>query len=129
MFAYSFPYSGEEESFTKTLRYGAGSIRVLAPIELADLSVDGFDVQRVTIGGREYAVYEGDDVPRGAVISVSLGGLPRASLSDRAVRRLRSVRLEYIAPAGLGVTLAAILGFAVWRSRRVTAAERYSGET
>ena len=123
MFAYNFPYSGDETFFDKTLRYGASNVRVLAPVELADLAVDGLDGQRVSIGGREYTVYEGDDVPRGAVLSVALGGLPRASLSDRVGQRLKSLRLEYLAPAALGVILAAILGFAVWRRRGVAAAE------
>ena len=53
MYAYQFPYAGSVDVFVKSFPYGAGSVRVLAPTGLMQLSselLEGPEI--VTIGGR-----------------------------------------------------------------------------
>ena len=123
MYAYQFPYSGTEAPFTKSLAYGAELLRVLAPEEVVSLSSDQLgDTETVTIGESLYQLLQATDLPRGANISLEIKGLPQASLSDRLGRRAKSVRFEYIAPVGLGVIMATLVGYALWRrgSRRLS---------
>jgi hypothetical protein len=122
MFAYNFPYSGNETSFVKTIRYGASQIRVLASVDLVGLVVDELEGGKAKIGSREYKVYEGTNIPKETVLSVVLLGLPQASLIDRIGHRMKGMRFEYLAPIALGVMLATSLGLAVWK-RRGTAVE------
>ena len=122
MFAYRFPYQGAEATFTKTLRYGAGTVRVLAPMTLVELAVEGLGEPGVaTIGEREYRVYEGGGLARGAQLSVRLEGLPQASLGERLGARLGDLPLEYAGPAGLGVMTVLVVATVLWRRRGMRA--------
>ena len=116
MYAYQFPYSGKEVSFTKSFLYGVGNLRVLAPDEVMSLSSDQLGgPEAITIGERQYQLIQATDLPRGSSISLELKGLTQSSLSDSLSRRFRSVRFEYVAPVGLGGFMAILLGYALWR--------------
>ena len=124
MYAYQFPYTGSSDVFVKSFPYGAGSVRVLAPTGLMQLSsklLEGPEI--VTIGGRPYQLLSSTDLPRDSRISLELVGLPEASLRDRLDQRAGDVPWEYVAPAGLGLLMASLIGFALWRrsSRSVRA--------
>ena len=62
MYAYSFPYDGEELDLTKSLLYGAAGLRILVPEEVGGLSGAG-EIERVTIGERPYRVLTGATCP------------------------------------------------------------------
>ena len=126
MFSYRFPYTGSGAVLSRSLPYGAESVRVLAPyglVAVASEQLDGPEI--VTIGDISYALLRGSDMSRGSRISVELAGLPQASLGERVTGRLGDVRLEYAAPLALGSLMISLIGFTVWRrvaTRRAGAA-------
>ena len=116
MYSYRFPYSGSEAAFTRSLLYGADSVRVLAPYEVGELSSgDLGEAEEVQIGSRSYQLLAGADKQRRETISVRLRRLPVASFTDRLQTRLREVPLEYAAMVGLATLMASLLGFGLWR--------------
>ena len=129
MYAYRFPYTGTEYSFSKSFNYGAEQVRVLAPKGVMTLSAGELGrTETVNIGDRPYHLVQATDLPRGERISLLLGELPQSSLGRRVDRRLDGVRLEYVAPAALGLLMAAVMGYAIWRrSRLAEAAEGDEG--
>lgn len=119
MYAYSFPYSGDEVEFRRNLPYGAAGLRFLAAPEVATIvSGDLEGPETVEVGGRDLQLLSGSDLPRGARISVDLVGLPRASLAEKVGARMANAPLELIAPAGLAALMAAVIVLALWRGRR-----------
>ena len=115
MYAYDFPFSASQASFARSFRYGAGSVRVLVPLEVARISSRDLEgPESVDIGSRSYQLLTASDVPRGSRISFDLLDLPRASLGDRLGRRAGQVPMEYIAPAGLLLLMTALIGLALW---------------
>ena len=117
-FSYQFPYSGDRASIIKSYLYGAESLRVLAVPDTVTLSSDQLQgPESVDIGGVSYQLMATADVPRGFRLSLDLLDLPQPSFAERVERRIRQVRPEYLAPAGLGLLLASLIGFALWRRR------------
>ena len=125
MYTYEFPYSGTDAAFTRNLNYGAEHLRVLAPHDVLTLSSEQLgSPETITIGETLYQLLEARDLPRGQPISVRLGGLPRAVQSDGIGGRFESIRFEYAAPIALGLFMASVVGYALWRrSRRGEALE------
>ena len=115
-FSYQFPYAGDRASVTKSYLYGAESLRVLAVPDTVTLSSDQLDgPESVDIGGVSYQLMATADAPRGFRLSLELLDLPQPSFAERVERRVRQVRPEYLAPAGLGLLLVSLIGFALWR--------------
>ncbi len=126
MYGYYFPYDGGELELTKTLRYGADKLRILVPEEVAALSGEAGEVERVTIGNTPYQLVESADIGRGARVDIRLEALPQASGMDRARQAIGALPLEYAAVVGLGLVMAALLGFALL-SRKAARAESSAG--
>ena len=120
MFSYKFPYEAERFTLAKTYRYGADSLRVLAPEEVVTIaSAELGAPSAVTIGERQYQTLEGEGLARGATVSLHLADLPTATAGQRIGGRLSNVRFEYAAPVGLGVLMAGLLAYgAIWKSGR-----------
>ena len=96
LFAYTFPYSRTGARITKSLLYGASSLRILAPNEVMTISSDQLGPpQSIVIGERPYQLLEATDVPRGTHISLDLGGLAEASLGERIGQGAGGIRFEY----------------------------------
>ena len=123
MYAYSFPYDGEELDLTKSLLYGAAGLRILVPEEVGGLSGAG-EIERVTIGERPYRVLTGSDLPRGAKVPYRLVSLPQATIGDRALQGLDWVRPEYAAVVGLGLVMASLIAYALVRRTPTESSER-----
>ena len=139
MYTYRFPYSGTAVEFTKSLRYGADLLRVLAPVEALSLSGRELgEAETVTIGERRYRLLQTTGLPKGAQFSVQLDELPEAlpgqqtgGVVPQSDRRLNEVRFEYVAPVALGMLMASLIGFVFWRranERRRATAGAVSGE-
>lgn len=122
MFSYDFPYTGKEYTLEKSYRYGADTIRVLAPFETVAIRSDKLGpAESVTIGERPYQVMESSGIGRGERITVQIGGLPASTVVDRATGNLDGVRFEYAAPAALVALMAGLLVYgAFWRRRTST---------
>ncbi len=123
MYAYSFPYDGEELDLTKSLLYGAAGLRILVPEEVGGLSGAG-EIERVTIGDRPYRVLTGADLPRGAKVPYRLVSLPQATIGDRALQGLDWIRLEYAAIVGLALAMASLIAYALVRRTPAESSER-----
>ncbi len=119
LYSYRFPYSGAEQLFTRTLRYGAGSLRFVVPSGVAGIGRSSIGrAQAMDIGEAPFEVIEAGDVPRGHVLTVTLTDLPVPGLGDRVSRTLSTLRWELAAPVALGVVVAAAAAYALWRNRR-----------
>ncbi len=131
MYSYRFPYEGNEATITKSYPYGAGQIRVMAPEGLIDLSSKGLGISElVTIGGRNYHLLPGSELPRGSQISITLTGLPSASVLEHLTRQIRILGLNTIIPTSLGLFLVALICFSLWNRKllRRPALDQLSGE-
>jgi hypothetical protein len=59
------------------------------------------------------------DLPKGTQITVDLSDLPKSSFADKMGQNLGSLRLEYIAPAGLVIVMLALIAIALLRRKRL----------
>lgn len=118
MFSYRFPYPGETFTLDKSYRYGAESLRILAPEEVVSISVEGLgEPERVMIGERHYRVLTAEELSRGQSLSLVLDELPTPSVVDSVENSLSSVRFQYAAPVALGVLMVALLAYgAIWKT-------------
>ncbi len=120
MFSYRFPYQGERFALEKSYRYGAESLRILAPEEVASISGEGLgDPEQVTIGERQYRVLTTEGLGRGASVPLVLDGLPTPGAADRIGGSLSSIKFQYAAPVALGALMVALLVYgAIWKTTR-----------
>ena len=133
MFSYRFPYQGETFTLDKSYRYGAESLRILAPEEVVSISVEGLgEPERVMIGERQYRVLETKGLPREETLSLELDGLPTPGVTDRVGNSLSGIRFQYAAPVALGMLMIALLIYgAIWKAkgqRRETPTSETYGE-
>ena len=132
MFSYRFPYQGEKHTLDKSYRYGAQSLRILAPEEVVSISVEGLgEPERVMIGERQYRVLEAEGLARGESLSLELDGLPTPGITDRVGSSLSGIRFQYAAPVALGVLMIALLAYGtIWKTtgqrRESPTSETYS---
>ena len=114
-----FPYDGANIYLDKSFSYGAESFRALAPYGVLKLSSDQLgEPGSVQIGEREYQLLEVTDLPRGTHISLLLDELPESSFGQRLGDSFSALRLEYVAPVMLGLIMAALVAFAMWKRSR-----------
>ena len=120
MFSYRFPYEASSFTLEKTYRYGAETVRVLAPEEVVALSSPSLGPPSpVTIGERQYQVVESEGLTRGAEVSIDLDGLPMASAGQQIGNRLPDLQFEYAATAALVALMVGLLIYgAVWKTDR-----------
>ena len=122
MFSYRFPYESERFSLSKTYRYGAEKLRILAPDEVVSISSDALgSPEPVQIGERQYHVIEAEGLERGAAVSLNLDGLPLTTTGQRIGGGLKDIRFEYAAPVALVLLMAALLGYGAARRSSVDA--------
>ena len=118
MFTYEFPYKASNYTFTKNYRYGAESLRILAPEEVLDISsVQLGNAESISIGERPYRIIQVSDLSRGTQVTVDILELPKASLLDKIGRSVESIRLEYAAPVGLTALMVIIVGVTLLRKK------------
>ena len=123
MFSYRFPYESERFALSKTYRYGAEKLRILAPEEVVSISSEMLgSPEPVQIGERQYQVIEAEGLERGASISLNLNGLPLTTTGQRISGSFKDIRFEYAAPVALVLLMAALLVYGV--IRRTNAAAR-----
>ena len=120
MFSYRFPYQGTEFTLNKTYRYGAESLRILAPEEVLSISSESLgEPERVMIGERQYRILKTEGLTRGESLSLVLDGLPTPGALDRIADSFSGVKFQYAAPVALGVLMIALLAYgAIWKNRK-----------
>ena len=122
MFSYRFPYQSERSTLSKTYRYGADKLRILAPEEVASISSDLLgSPEPVQIGERQYQVIEAEGLERGASISLNIDGLPLTTPGQRISSRFGDIRFEYAAPVALALLMTALLVYGALRRSSASA--------
>ncbi len=125
MFSYRFPYESERFLLSKTYRYGAEKLRILAPEEVVSISSETLGPpEPVQIGERQYQVIEVEGLERGAAVSLNLDGLPMTTAGQRIGGSFKGIRFEYAAPAALVLLMAALLGYGAARRSNVGGKDR-----
>ena len=123
MFSYRFPYESERFELSKTYRYGADKLRILAPEEVVSISSEALgSPEAVQIGERQYQVIEVEGLGRGTSISLTLNGLPLTTAGQRISGGFEDIRFEYAAPVALALLMAGLLVYGALR--RTNAATR-----
>ena len=119
LYTYEFPYSGQAFEYRKSFNYGADRLRVLAPLDVLRVSSGRLGGPKTTlIGQRAYHLLEATGIERGANIDLILEGLPRPGLAGRVREQLDGIRFELAAPVALGVLMAGVIAYALWRRSR-----------
>lgn len=133
MFSYSFPYDGDSASIEKSYRYGAGNVRMLAPIGMMSIASNELGApSSISLGEQQYNLIEANDFERGAAVTLRMSGLPTNSLGSRVSSEVSGIRFEYAPPVALGAMMAVLLVYAVfWRGRgdRLESAQDTAEET
>ena len=120
LYTYEFPYSGQALEYGKSFNYGAGHLRVLAPVDVLRISSGRLGGPKTTlIGQREYHLLEATGIERGASIDLLLEDLPQPRLAGRVRQQLDGIRFELAAPVALAVLMAGVIAYALWRRSRV----------
>ena len=116
-FTFTVPYEGHEVAWRDNTLQGAGSLSLLIPAEFGNIGVgglapaDGFSVGEVT-----YRAWGAEGLAPGDGVSISLSGLPEPTWIDRVGNPLSEARFWFAAlPIMVGVTLAGLLGWGIWR--------------
>ena len=119
LYTYEFPYSGRAFEYGKSFNYGADRLRVLAPVDVLRITSGRLGASKTTlIGQRAYHLLEATGIERGASIDLLLEDLPQPGLAGRVRQQLDGVRFELAAPVALGVLMAGVIGYALWRRSR-----------
>ena len=116
LYTYEFPYSAQAVGLQKSFNYGAGDLRVLAPTEVLQLSSGRLGaVETTLIGNREYQLLAASGIERGESVDLLLEGLPQPGMAARARQQVEDIRFELAAPVALGLLMAVLIAFALWR--------------
>lgn len=119
LISYILEYDGDSFDFNLKLPYGADEVRMLVPDEGGSISGEGFGTpESVVVAENVFNQYQGDDYGRGAELNAKFSGLPEPTplqqLSDFFRGRTYVIVIIWI----VGVALLAILGYAMFSSRR-----------
>ena len=112
-------YEGSTILYERGAPLSQEAFRVMVPVDAGRVESRGMDaLPPVSLGGRAYSLIEARDVPPGAVLSLSLVGLPQPALFDsiQGVADRDGVRQGAV-PAVAGIGLAALLAYGVLRRR------------
>lgn len=112
MFSYRFPYQSEAFTLDKSYRYGAESLRILAPEEVVSVAVEGLgEPESVKIGERQYGVTTAEGLDRGESLTMEIEGLPTSSAADRISDTISGIKFQYAAPVALGALMVFLLAY------------------
>lgn len=128
-FSYVVPYEGTTFDFSRNLRYGAGTMRVLVPQSLGlEAAAAIEETGDTTIGGATFTLFQGTGIGPGESISMELEGLPTPSAWDRLMWRLEgnTGNVGVLSVLALGLCVLLVIGVRR-RTADVTAAVAYAG--
>ena len=109
-FIYRLPYKDSTLDISRTLRFGAGTLRVVIPAQAASgSSINLTDLGTATFEGQEIQLLEGQNLAAGVTLDLKLSSLPEPFILHRL---WTSIEDEYVAvaiPLVLAIALIAAL--------------------
>lgn len=116
-FTFTVPYDGNEVAWRDNTLQGAESLNLLIPAEFGNIGVGGLaPSEGFSVGAVTYRAWGVEDLAPGEGVSITLSGLPEPTWIDRVGNPLSEARFWFAAlPIMVGVALAGLLGWGVWR--------------
>lgn len=109
-FVYRLDYDGPVLDLSRTMRFGAESVRFVVPVDVATPSSSRLaDLGATDLDGRLLRLLEGQDIAPAEVLNLTVSGLPGRSAFDVARESAGEWYVRYTVPAAIGVTVAALL--------------------
>lgn len=123
-FVYRLDYDEPSLDLSRVMRFGAESLRFVAPVDVAaPASPRLADLGATDFNGRLLRLLEGQDVEPGEVVGMTVSGLPRPSALDALRESAGEWYVRYAAPAAVAIAALALLPLA-FRRRSAPAASR-----
>lgn len=120
-FVYRLDYDEQTLDLSRTMRFGAESVRFVVPVDVAAPSSPRLaDLGATDLNGRLLRLLEGQDLAPAEVLSLTVSGLPGKSAFDVARESAGEWYVRYAVPAAVGV-MAAVLLLLSFRRRRAAA--------
>ena len=109
-FVYRLDYDESSIDLSRTMRFGAESVRFVVPVDVATPSSDRLtDLGATDLNGRLLRLLEGQDIAPAEVLNLTVSGLPGRSAFDIARESAGEWYVRYAVPAAIGVTVVALL--------------------
>ena len=119
-FVYRLDYDEATLDLSRTMRFGAESVRFVVPVDVAMPSSDRLaDLGVAEFEGRDYRLLEGQDIAPAEVLNLTVSGLPGRSAFDVARESAGEWYVRYAVPAAVGATVAVLLLLSLRRRRAV----------
>ena len=116
-FTFTVPYEGNEVAWRDNTLQGAESLQLLIPAEFGNIGVGGLSPgEGFSVGEVTYRAWGAEGLAPGEGVSITLSGLPEPTWIDRVGNPLSEARFWFAAlPIMVGVTLAGLLAWGIWR--------------
>ena len=123
-FTFTVPYEGNELAWRDNTLQGAESLQLLIPEEFGNIGVGGLrPAEGFSVGEVTYRAWGAEDLAPGAGVSITMSGLPEPTWIDKVGNPLSEARFWFGAlPIIVGVALAGLLGWGIWRRPTASAA-------
>lgn len=119
-FVYRLDYDGPALDLSRTMRFGAESVRFVVPVDVATPSSARLtDLGATELDGRLLRLLEGQDIAPAEVLPLAVADLPRKSAFDIARQSAGEWYVRYVVPAVVGLTVSALLLLSLRRRRAV----------
>ena len=119
-FVYRLDYDEATLDLSRTMRFGAESVRFVVPVDVATPSSDRLtDLGATELDGRLLRLLEGQDIAPAEVLPLAVADLPRESAFDIARESAGEWYVRYVVPAVVALTVAALLLLSLRRRRAV----------
>jgi len=119
-FVYRLDYDEPTIDLSRTMRFGAESVRFVVPVDVATPSSARLtDLGATDLNGRLLRLLEGQDIAPAEVLPLGVSGLPGESALDAALESAGEWYVRYIVPAVVGLAAAALLLLSFRRRRAV----------
>ncbi len=116
-FTFTVPYEGSAVAWRDNTLQGAESLKLLIPAEFGNIGVGGLEpAEGFSVGEVTYRAWGAENLEPGQGVNITLSGLPEPTWIDRVGNPLSEARFWFGAlPIMVGVALAALLGWGIWR--------------
>ena len=119
-FVYRLDYEESAIDLSRTMRFGAESVRFVVPVDVATPSSARLsDLGATELNGRLLRLLEGQDIAPAEVLPLAVSDLPGEPALDAALESAGEWYVRYAVPAVVGLTLAALLLLSLRRRRAV----------